>query len=167
VGNELPFGANMAFRTAELRRQGFDRRLGRIGSEMLSGEETAVMERLKAEGCPGIWVGPARVRHFIPAVRMTAEYLWKFFHGLGRTRQLQTPYNREVPLVGSGPRWIWRRYVIARAKALLAGPTRSRWWLIHFIDAAVHRGILDECHGSFLANVSLRSQTALPVSEVK
>lgn len=150
VGHESPFGANMGFRTADLRGFEFDPRLGRVGTGMLSGDETSLVDRLKAEGRSGVWIGPARVRHFIPAVRMTADYIWKFFHGLGRTRQLLSPYNRDVPLVGSGPRWIWRRYLVSRAKSLLAGPRRSRWWLKNFIDAAVHRGILDECQRSMV-----------------
>jgi glucosyl-dolichyl phosphate glucuronosyltransferase len=153
VGQETPFGANMGFRTAELKGFEFDRRLGRVGDGMLSGDETSLIDRLKAAGRTGIWVGPARVRHFIPATRMTVEYIWKFFHGLGRTRQVLSPYNRGVPLLGSSPRWIWRRYLLARAKALLAAPTLGRWWLTNFIDAAVHRGILDECRGSFRARI--------------
>jgi glycosyltransferase involved in cell wall biosynthesis len=165
VDRETPFGANMAFRTAELRGFEFDPRLGRVGTGMLSGDETSLIDRLKAEGRTGIWIGPAKVRHFIPTVRMTSEYIWKFFHGLGRTRQLLSPYNRDVPLVGSGPRWIWRRYLFARAKALLATPTRGRWWLMNYIDAAVHRGILDECRCSGLVNVTLSPQPSLPRTE--
>jgi glycosyltransferase involved in cell wall biosynthesis len=155
VDRESPFGASMGFRTAELRGLEFDTRLGRVGTGMLSGDETSLIDRLKTQGRVGIWIGAARVRHFIPTARMTAEYVWKFFHGLGRTRQLLSPYNRGIPLLGSGPRWIWRRYLISRAKALLTAPTRGRWWLTNFIDAAVHRGILDECRAMGLVKVAL------------
>jgi glycosyltransferase involved in cell wall biosynthesis len=160
VGRETPFGANMGFRTVELRGFEFDPRLGRVGTGMLSGDETYLIDRLRAEGRTGIWIGTARVRHFIPAARMTTSYVWNFFHGLGRTRQLLIPYNRDVPLMGSGPRWIWRRFLLARAKSLLVAPTRGRWWLTNFIDAAVHRGILDECRG--MANVVLTPNALSP-----
>jgi len=145
VDREAPFGANMGFRTSGIRGFEFDTRLGRVGTGMLSGDETLLIDRLKAEGRTGIWIGPARVRHFIPTARMTIEYIWKFFHGLGRTRQILIPYNRNVVLVGSGPRWIWKRFLLAKAKATLATPLQGRLWLKNYIDAAVYRGILDEC----------------------
>jgi glycosyltransferase involved in cell wall biosynthesis len=145
VGRESPFGANMAFLTARLNGLQFNPHIGRVGTGMMSGDETAFIDRLRDQNIPGIWVGPARVKHFIPKVRMTADYIWKFFHGLGRTRQVLSPFNRDVPLIGAAPRWVLRRYLIARTKALLTAPARSRWWLTNFIDAAVQRGILDEC----------------------
>lgn len=141
---ETPFGANMAFRTAALTGIHFDHRLGRVGAGMLSGDETSVMDRLRKAGHSGVWVGSARVQHFIPAARMTGSYVWKFFHGLGRTRQLLCPYDRVGPMLGNVPRWVWRRYLVARAKSLLASPMRSRWWLRNLSDAAIHRGILDQ-----------------------
>jgi GT2 family glycosyltransferase len=145
TGTEAPYGANMAFRTADLKATGFDSRLGRTGAGMLSGEETAVIERLKADGRPGVWVGGAIVRHHIPAARMTPDYVWRFFHGLGRTRQRLTPYDRDVALLAGAPRWVWRQYLLAAAAAAVAAPARSRWWLKKWIDAAGCRGILDEC----------------------
>ena len=151
VARETPFGANMGFRTAGLKGFQFNPHIGRVGTGMMSGDETTLIDQLRDDGIDGIWIGPARVRHFIPTSRMTTDYLWKFFHGLGRTRQVLSPYNRDVSLIGSTPRWIWRRYLTARAKALVAAPTRSRWWLANFIDAAVHRGILDECSRAELA----------------
>ena len=154
VGLEAPFGANMAFRMEHLRGKEFDRRLGRVGAGMLSGDETTVFDRLRDEGRLGIWVGNARVRHYIPMARMTPDYIWKFFHGLGRTRQRIRPYNRGVPLFGTGPRWIWRRYLFACIKALLSAPVNRRSWLENYIDAAVHRGILDECRSGELLTTS-------------
>jgi glycosyltransferase involved in cell wall biosynthesis len=165
VDRETPFGANMGFRNVDLRGFEFDPRVGRVGTGMLSGDETSLIDRLRAKGRAGIWIGTARVRHFIPAARMTTSYVWKFFHGLGRTQQLLSPYNRDVPLMGSGPRWIWRRFLLARTKSLLAAPTRGRWWLMNYIDAAVHRGILDECSRSVSVNVALTPQPPLPRGE--
>jgi hypothetical protein len=96
---------------------------------------------------------------------MTVDYVWKFFHGLGRTRQLLSPFNRNVPLLVSGPRWIWRRYLLSRARALLCGPVKCRWWVKNFTDAAVQRGILDECRTTIVPEIAIASTAPAAVGE--
>src|SRR5438067_7149458 len=66
AAGEAPFGANMAFRTELVRSFRFDPKLGRTGASQIGDEETALLEALNREGRFGVWVGPARVRHFIP-----------------------------------------------------------------------------------------------------
>lgn len=144
VGPETPYGANMAFRTAALKKYRFDPALGRIGTGMLSGEETALIERIRADGGSGIWVAPARVRHFIPAARLTAKYVWKFFHGLGRTQFRERGANPAVPRLFGAERWAVRNYLAARARSLLLAPWGGRGWLNSFTAAAVARGVIDE-----------------------
>lgn len=144
VGVETPYGANMAFRMEVLRRHPFDPKLGRIGTGMLSGEEAAVIEGIKAEGGVGIWVAPARVQHFVPANRLTAAYVWKFFHGLGRSSCHEADHRSQVPRFFGAYRWAIRKYLIARTLSLLLAPSRGARWLTHFSGAAVARGIIDE-----------------------
>jgi glycosyltransferase involved in cell wall biosynthesis len=144
VGQETPYGANMAFRTAVLRKHRFDPRLGRIGNGMLSGEEVAVFEGIAADGGSGVWVASARVRHFIPAARLTTNYVWKFFHGLGRTAHRQRGADPRLPRLFGAERWAVRRYVAARARSLLLAPWGGADWLNSFTAAAVARGIMDE-----------------------
>lgn len=142
---ELVYGANMAFRTDLLRGARFDPALGRTGAGMLGGEETAVMDRLRAAGHPGVWVGSARVRHFIPAERLTACYVWRYFHGQGRTDVRRTRPERGAPRLCGAPRWMVRRYLAERARSLLLAPGRGAAWLNHFTRAATARGMIDEC----------------------
>jgi glycosyltransferase involved in cell wall biosynthesis len=143
--SEMPFGANMAFRTALIRTLQFDPTLGRIGSHMLSGEETELVKQLRSLGYTGFWVGPARVQHYVAPERMTADYVWKFFHGLGRTKQRLVPHERDVPMLLRAPRWVVREYLVERFKSLIYAVNRSPAWLRSLTRAAVARGIIDEC----------------------
>jgi glucosyl-dolichyl phosphate glucuronosyltransferase len=142
---ELVFGASLAFRTLLLKEHRFNPELGRKGTGMLSGDETDLLARLRALGHYGVWVGSAKVRHYIPADRLTTGYVWKFFHGLGRTTQRLAPHDRGVPRVLGAPRWMVRRYLAARGKMLLHRPGRGQAWMDAFTKAAVARGIIDEC----------------------
>lgn len=146
--NELPFGANMAFRTALIRNHRFDPALGRIGTGMLSGEETELVARLRKQGHPGIWVGPARVQHYVAAERLTANYVWKYFHGLGRTYRICDPGDPNGPRFLGAPRWAVRRYLAARGVSLALRPGRGRAWLTHYIAAAIARGVIDEARST-------------------
>ena len=145
AGREAPFGANMAFRTSAARGFRFNPNIGRIGTGMMSGDETELIERLRATTGPGVWVGPAKVKHYLPAERMTPGYVWKFFHGLGRTDQRVKPVAAGTPSLRGMPRWAIRKYAVARAKSLLFSFIDSRRWLENFVTAATVRGLLDEC----------------------
>ncbi len=145
AANEQVFGANMAFRTDLLRACRFDPALGRVGTGMLSGDETTVIARLRAQGQTGVWVGSARVWHFIPSERMTTAYVWKFFHGLGRTDQRLVRHDRTGPQLFGVPRWMVRRYIAARVRSLLLAPWRGAGWAESYISAAAARGVIDEC----------------------
>jgi glycosyltransferase involved in cell wall biosynthesis len=154
---ERVFGASMAFRTALLREHQFNPALGRNGTGMLSGDETDLVDRLVAQGRFGVWVGTARVQHFVPADRMTREYLWSFFHGLGRSDQRRKPYDAAVPMLFGVPRWLVKRYLADRFREALLAPGRGPRWLAAFMRAAVSRGVIDE----FRAR---RSREGLPCS---
>jgi len=84
----LPVGANFAIRTGLQRRHAYDPRLGRRRRERVSGEETAVLRRLLADGESGWWVPAARVRHWIPAERLAEPYLREIWFGQGCERAL-------------------------------------------------------------------------------
>lgn len=86
---DLPYGANMAFRRHVLHDGSFATDLGRMGADLLSGEETELMERLLAQGEHGIWVGSARVEHVIGKDRLSRAYIYDYFfwHGRARARQ--------------------------------------------------------------------------------
>ncbi|MBD0273033.1 MAG: glycosyltransferase [Acetobacteraceae bacterium] len=81
VGVDLPagidiYGANMAFAAAPLREVGgFAESLGRVGDRLLSGEEVAVVESLRARGYRAFYEGAAAVRHSIQRDRLRPGWL--------------------------------------------------------------------------------------------
>jgi glycosyltransferase involved in cell wall biosynthesis len=81
VGHDLPrgvepYGANMAFDTAALRAiGGFPEGLGRVGTRLLSGEESLVLRRLAASGGAIRYDPAVAVRHSIQANRLTPGWL--------------------------------------------------------------------------------------------
>ncbi|MGD8281588.1 MAG: glycosyltransferase family 2 protein [Gemmatimonadota bacterium] len=82
-------GANMAFRTAALREVGgFPEHLGRIGGDLLSGEETFVADRLAERGRPVFYDPSVIAHHHVQAERLTRGWLVRraFFQGVSRAR---------------------------------------------------------------------------------
>jgi GT2 family glycosyltransferase len=74
---EYVVGANLAFRRDALREAGgFDPNLGRKGSVLLSGEESAVVGKLRARGLPVWYAGTAAVWHAVPPARRRRAWLW-------------------------------------------------------------------------------------------
>jgi glycosyltransferase involved in cell wall biosynthesis len=147
--HEMPFGANMLIRTDMHHAMPFDAKLGRRGVALIHGDETELFRALKRMGRLGVWVGGARVQHYIPAQRLTLAYVWKFFQGGGRTfiRQGDNPSWRSW---GGVPRWALRQCVTASAKALLLAPFRSRAWLGAMRDTAKSLGTIQESRIQFL-----------------
>jgi glucosyl-dolichyl phosphate glucuronosyltransferase len=84
-------GANMSFRTGELRQiGGFRDGIGRIGTVPLGCEETEACIRM-AHQCPGgqiLFEPTARVHHYVPASRATWRYLLSrcWAEGLSKAR---------------------------------------------------------------------------------
>lgn len=135
----IPFGANMAFRTARLRDFPFDTRLGRVGHGMLGGDETVVIRAMLRAGDEGRWIGDARVRHYIPAERQTIGYLRRWYAGYGATLARLGP-SSGLRLFGR-PRWVWRELVVSelryRARRVYAPSTV---WIEDLKRAGMARG---------------------------
>ena len=76
--SEYFVGANMAFRRTVLQELGgFEARLGRIGSSLLSNEETHLRDRLAALGYQCAYAPRAVVHHHIGKDRLTLAYIRK------------------------------------------------------------------------------------------
>lgn len=82
--DDLPYGLNLATRTAVVRQFRFDTRLGRAPDQQIAGEETDLLRRLLAAGHRGRWVPRARVSHVIPAIRQTEKYLYDYYVAAGQ-----------------------------------------------------------------------------------
>jgi GT2 family glycosyltransferase len=94
-GRNLPqgvavYGANMAFRTADLRDiGGFPEDLGRVGNRLLSGEEVEALDRLRARGLRVFYDGGIAVRHSIQRERLKPGWLLSRLHWQGATDALR------------------------------------------------------------------------------
>jgi hypothetical protein len=141
---ELPFGANVGFRACVFDDRSFDPKLGRTPDEMLSGEETALLWELQSRQPDSIlWVGLARVRHFIPAERLTKGYVRSFYHGIGRTRvRMQSVFSGRT--IAGIPRHLIREYATCLARAGLRSNKKDEDWFTAYRDAAICRGAIDE-----------------------
>jgi glycosyltransferase involved in cell wall biosynthesis len=112
--DDLPFGANYALRMDWQRRYQYDVRLGVKGAARVHGEETRLLEEILKDGGQGYWVPEALVRHWIPKIRQTTAYVWRYYFGAGRTEFLLSYPFPEVPaakLWFGVPRWTWRAVV--------------------------------------------------------
>ena len=148
-GHDLPFGANLAIRTADHRAYRYDPALGPRPGRALRGEETVLVGRMLEDGKTGWWVPEARVRHFVPAARQTRRYIHEWYHGWGE--YVARPAFRRTAEVASGglgsrlflgrPLWLWREMVEARVRyelrRRLAGP---EVWIEDLKQAGIARG---------------------------
>jgi len=145
---EFPFGANMGFRLEVLKRFRFDSSLGRSGANLISGEEVDVIARMKRAGLAGVWVGSARVQHWVPKERMTYKYVRDWFYGAGISvaRFEDIPGRRFLGV----PRWVMRRCfsgLISWLRGYFLRDSAKRVAGLH--DWAVNAGIVAECHRQY------------------
>ena len=135
----LPFGANFALRREVIGDARFDTRLGRIGSQLISGEEVQFLSALIAGGHSGLWIESASVRHYIPPDRINQRYLGDYYYAKGqsRIRMLQPAGYPEAARLR-------RKLIKLRLKRWTSGTRNSERWARAFKGMAVTRGMLDE-----------------------
>ena len=102
---EYPFGANMCFRRAALvEAGGFREELGRSGRSLLSGEDSAAVDRVRENGWI-VWLQPdAVVDHSVAPERCSSDYYWRrlWWQGISRARQDRSP-GMAVRLIAAAP----------------------------------------------------------------
>jgi hypothetical protein len=83
-----PFGGNLSLLVSAAMECGrFDTSLGRVGTSLISGEETALLTAMQ-EKPQEIWVtGAARIRHHIPAERSRLMWVLRRSVAQGRTEE--------------------------------------------------------------------------------
>jgi len=138
---EYAYGANVGFRTAVMGRYPFDPALGRVGTQLSSGDDTKVQDQVVAAGGHGVWVGDAAVEHFLPAARMTVAYCreilyWGGYHGFAPFAADAAPRLRGVP------RWLWQKALAAAARRRLLGWRKSGQWARALRDEAKFAGLI-------------------------
>jgi glycosyltransferase involved in cell wall biosynthesis len=143
--DEAPIGANMGMRASLLRQfpfsckfQTFERQTFRIQPA----EEGELLSRIKQAGYHGVWVGTAKVRHYISAERLTAPYVWNWYKSHGRYLVLRDEGSSK--LMWGLPRWALRRYVEEMIKIAFWFPFSGERWVRAYTQAARMYGILVE-----------------------
>jgi len=105
--DRVPFGLNLAIRTADQRRFLYDPSLGPPPNSSSRGEDTTLVRRMLAEGAEGWWVPSASVRHFVPKERQTIGYIRSYFFGYGQYLAREGADQRERKFFRQ-PTWVWR-----------------------------------------------------------
>jgi glycosyltransferase involved in cell wall biosynthesis len=142
---ENPIGANMAFRLEVLRQYPFDPRLGKTAKQKGWCEDTELIDRMRKDGIAGVWVGTARVRHWVPTERMTYKYFWDWNVGMAAILVRRNGLPDGVYWCGM-PRWRIRRWIMACltwSAARLFGDESQR--VAACRQWAMETGILSEC----------------------
>jgi glucosyl-dolichyl phosphate glucuronosyltransferase len=140
---EAPVGANMAFRTGVLRTYRFDSRLGPRKEDPRNGEETELIDRLRRAKHEGLWVGSARVQHFIPSARLKSQPVYTWHRWQGRVLARSINFGARPRLLLGIPLWVFRSYWTARLKAFLLSPFKGPSWLKAFLDSAKWKGCME------------------------
>ena len=128
----LPFGGNLSLvRAAALAAGGFREDLGLgCGAELVTGEETDLLERLIGSGERVVWAPDARALHRVTADRLDPRsyVAWHRGHGraLVRTEPPRSPAGRALALADETWR-IARYWVRARWPGPVA-PRRAELW---------------------------------------
>jgi len=108
----IMMGGNAVLRTAALHAVGgYNPTLGRTGTNLCSGEDADLHDRLLASGARGVYYPQLVIYHYVPPERLTKKYFrrWCLHHGVtkaavDRLRPEAVPYLCGVP-----------RYVIGKA----------------------------------------------------
>jgi glycosyltransferase involved in cell wall biosynthesis len=119
------YGANMAYKRAALGSLRFDPRLGQRGRNEKRSDETEFVSRLRARGGEVIWVPGMRVQHYVDPSRMRLAYLRRVTVGEGRADTRLNGIPDGAQILGA-PRWLVRKCLGLRVRALLARSLRRR-----------------------------------------
>lgn len=138
------FGANMAFRTRVAKEFPLNVQLGRIEGELIGGDDTELIERVRKAGYVGMCIPTARVKHYVPAARLNVAYVQKWFRGAGRNHVRQGAGELAGATFCGAPRWVWRRYWQASVVAWCLWPWKGKRWLRALREAAIMRGVIQE-----------------------
>ena len=88
---QYPIGANMGISRAAIERVGvFNTALGRVGNNLMGGEEKDIFNRIRQAGIEILYFPDIKVRHCIPPKRTTKEFIAKLGSGVGQSEKLRT-----------------------------------------------------------------------------
>ena len=140
---DMPFGANLAFRRAVFDQIGrFDPHLGRKGNVLAGGEEIDVLMRVVQRGGKVVYFPAARVKHKVEAFRVSKRYFRRWRFQCSRNEAATMPVHVGRKAFGV-PLYILRQLATAVWKTLtmtLQGPAdvafRQEMIVWHFLGLA-------------------------------
>ncbi len=89
--NKYPIGANMFFKRSVLEDCGdFNTELGRVGKNMMGGEEKDIFNRIRAKGVAVGYFSAIEVQHIIPNERTTEAFIRTQAKGIGQSEYTRT-----------------------------------------------------------------------------
>ena len=138
-------GANVAFRKSAMDRFPFDPDFGRVGAKLTSGDDTRVQEQVVGAGGYGVWVADAAVEHFLPAARVTTEYVRGIFYWGGY--QARAAFDAPAPTLFGVPRWLLQAWLVAVVKRRLGDWRRGPAWARALRDGAKYAGLIRRFRG--------------------
>lgn len=153
-GVKLPIGANLALSRAALTTIGGWRTdLGKVDNSLISGEDHEIFMRLRRHGLfRGLYDPENRVRHYVPASRLTRRYFRRWFYWCGKTRalMLQDLYPEldldRVLKIGGTPRFLLRQGLEQTMRYLRTlGSNDSLAVLIEEVTLLQYAGLYVEC----------------------
>ena len=104
------WGAGLSIRKnawMELFGSGFTSRLlGRKGSSLTAGEDSEICLALIRRGWKLWYDTSLKLRHYIPTVRLSEEYLIRMYEGFGKAEMILSIYRNSVTQKDSSPIWI-------------------------------------------------------------
>jgi len=124
----VPGGGNMAFRRSAVAAVGgFDVTLGRVGRELIGGEENDFFERLRQAG-KSIWYVPDAVMwHIIPPEKLTEEHFRRLCRHVGRSQRLRAAIHRRAVKARISEVCKWAATVLL---CFTMRPCQARWLLL-------------------------------------
>lgn len=116
---DMPFGANLAFRRAVFDEIGlFDPHLGRKGQVLAGGEEIDVLMRIVRRGGQVVYFPAARVRHKVEAFRLNKRYFRRWRYQCSRNEAMTMPVVHGGRRLFGVPLYILRQLAAAAWKTL-------------------------------------------------
>ena len=128
----IPVGANMAVRSAVVRRIGGLRHdLGKLSGTLRTGEDHEFYLRMIAAGYRGVYEPSALVRHFVPRERLERSYFRRWLYQNGQdVARLEAEHTGGVRRLLGVPRYLWRQAAsdtVSMLKSGMAGDSRGRF----------------------------------------
>lgn len=152
--------ANMALRTSLFQHYSYDTRMDRRLPEFkeysAACEDHELIDRLRRDGYQGMWIGPARVLHYVAPDRLTKTFARVWWREQAKLYAIRFP-TAPCPLLWGAPRWMLLKYWKARTRNLCFSLFQGSRWADSFLEAAWLEGLIEHVREHGLGNSESRT----------